>query len=203
MDVTGITPLAPRALVLAAGAGSRMGGPKVFAEIHGKSFGFHIASTLAQMGWPATWVLRGKNQIPSVSAWPHAAEISFVLNPEGDMFSSIVAGLRSRAPAEDVFCLWPADFPLVQPETLRLLALAIASGHDAAMPVEESGAGGHPLLVRRHVLVRWITLLPAGGLREAIGRLSCRLARVVAPDPACFWNLNTPDAVRRFELMEK
>lgn len=197
-DVTGITSL-PRVLVLAAGAGSRMGGPKIFAEIHQRPFGFHIARTLAQLGWPSTWVLRDASQAVR-APWLAALQSAFAVNPEGDMFSSVQAGLFSLSGVPpDAFFIWPVDFPLVRPETLLQLEKTLREGYDAVFPADAGGATGHPPCVRRHTLARWVSSLPVrGGLRAAMASLSCRTARVFTSDRACFLNLNTPADIRSF-----
>lgn len=201
MDVTQITLFAPRVLVLAAGAGSRMGEPKVFANIYQKPFGFHVAGTLTALKWPAVWVLRDSSQISQVRTWLQTPQCQIVLNPQGDMFASIVAGLSSlRSARDETFCIWPIDFPLICPQTLLQLEQKIHEGYDAVVPIAFTGQVGHPLFVRRHVLMRWVSALPAtGGLRAAMATSSCRLLHEPTRDPACFCNLNTPADVRAFE----
>lgn len=201
MDVTQITLFPPRVLVLAAGAGSRMGGPKVFATLHQKPFGVHVASTLTALRWPAVWVLREPSQIAQVRTWLPTPQCHIVLNSQGDMFSSIVAGLYSlRSSRDEYFCIWPIDFPLIRPQTLLQLEKTIHEGYDAVFPMDTEGQVGHPPFMRRHVLTRWVSALPAtGGLRAAMATSSCRMLHVPTSDPACFVNLNTPADVRAFE----
>jgi molybdenum cofactor cytidylyltransferase len=59
------------------------------------------------------------------------------------MGDSIAAGVRSTRQAAG-WLVMPADLPLIQPQTIKSIALAIAQGAQAAYPVCD-GQRGHPV----------------------------------------------------------
>jgi len=194
IDVTGSpTPVVtPLVLVLAAGAGTRMGGPKVFARVRGGAFCTHISQTLRTLGWPAVWVLREKGQLRELA--DHIdMQPDFCINsdPAGDMLSSISVALSAPAARLSlVFCIWPVDFPLILPETLQKLAGSL-DNWEAVLPANNT-CTGHPLIVRRHILCRWLSSMPPDGLRQAMAENPAGVRAVAVADPGPFSNLNTP-----------
>lgn len=197
MGVTGVTPDptvvdTPVAIILAAGSGTRMGGPKVFAQVRNVPFAVHIHRRLSALGWPAVWVLRSPDQAGTLSVLLDTVPAYCVNDtPQGDMLSSVVAGLG--APAARLarsFCVWPVDFPLVDARTLRRLAGGLADS-DAVLPAWE-GRTGMPLVVARHTLCRWVSALPRDGLRQAIREHAARVRLLDVSDDGPFRNLNTP-----------
>ncbi len=185
-------PSPPLVLVLAAGAGTRMGGPKVFARVHGRPFAAHIADTLRSLAWPALWVLRTPNQAPILSnILDYTPDVCINADPDGDMLSSIHVALSARQSLfQASFCIWPVDFPLIQPETLQTLAFELGSW-DGAVPCNNNRTG-HPLLAKRHILCRWISSLTRDGLRQAMFDHPAAIRQVPVSDPGPFRNLNTP-----------
>ena len=195
ITVTGPLPGAspPLVLVLAAGAGTRMGGPKVFAHVRGCAFATHIADTLHTLGWPALWVLRTQSQIPILADMiNYMPDVCLNTNTAGDMLSSVQVALAApKALFQATYCIWPVDFPLVRPETLQQLANELGSC-DGAVPANNF-CTGHPLIVKRHILCRWISSRPRDGLRQAMFEQPACIRQVPVLDPAPFRNLNTPD----------
>ena len=194
IDVTApvATPEPPMVLVLAAGAGTRMGGPKLFARVRGAEFGVHIDRSLASLGWRVVWVLRTPRQADDLATLIGGSpEFRVNPDPDGDMLSSIVTGLGAPAARlARVLCVWPVDFPLVSAATLGRLADGLGSG-DAALPARH-GCTGNPLIVRRHILCRWLSAMPHDGLRQAMREHPVRLNLVEEPDDGPYRNLNTP-----------
>ncbi len=185
-------PETPLVMVLAAGAGTRMGGPKVFAHVRGRAFAAHIGQTLRLIGWPAVWVLRSENQVPDLAnLLDMPPDVCINNSPDGDMLSSIVVALSTPAARHArCFCIWPVDFPLIQYETLLKLAVELPS-FDAVLPVNKL-CTGHPLIVHRHILGRWLSTLPGAGLRQAMIENPTRVCQVPITEPGPFRNLNTP-----------
>jgi len=197
VGVTGVTSVpavadAPVAIILAAGAGTRMGGPKVFAQVRNVPFAALIHRELETLGWPAIWVLRSPDQAGPLGLLLGGMPVYCInANPEGDMLSSVLAGLN--APASRLarsFCLWPVDFPMVGARTLRGLADGL-DGADAVLPARE-GRTGMPLVVARHTLCRWVSVLPRDGLRQAMREHPVRVRLLDVSDDGPFRNLNTP-----------
>lgn len=139
------------AVILAAGAGMRLGGvaKALIATRDGRSFLARILDVAREVGLHDAIVVVGPPHETLVAA--HATELGarVVRNPEPErgMGSSIAIGFAAIAADCDAAWLWPVDHPDVDAETLRALVAALGS-HDAARPVS-GGRGGHPPLVAR------------------------------------------------------
>jgi len=116
----------PTVIVLASGRGERFlasggQGSKLLARLAGRAVLEHTLSAVRASGLP--WHLEDAG---------HAG-----------MADSIAAGVRATRGAAGWLIL-PGDLPLVQPQTLRQVAQALANGAPAAQPVHE-GRPGHPV----------------------------------------------------------
>ena len=137
-------------VVLAAGAGMRLGGvaKALIATRDGRSFLAAILATAREVGLDEAIVVVGPPHEQLVAA--HAEELGarVVRNPEPErgMSSSIALGFAALT-ACDAAWLWPVDHPDVSAETLRALVSALGA-HDAARPIVH-GRRGHPPLVAR------------------------------------------------------
>ena len=140
--------VAPGAVVLAAGAGSRFSarpGGKLLADLAGRPVLEHVLAALREYGPEATVVVvgHGWERIERSIAW--AGELR-VRNPEPDrgISSSLQVGLRTLASLPgwlDGAFIVLGDQPLVRPAVLRALALAAAT-------VPRQGAGPSIVLAR-------------------------------------------------------
>ena len=166
-----------RALVLAAGAGSRFGGRKVEARVDGKPILQHVLDALAEAG-----LERPIAVVPPDTIDWDGAELVVNPAPERGLASSLKLGwLQATAaePSPDAILVALGDQPLLRPAVVRALVAApldparpiIAprySGSDAHNPVrvevsagrlidEASGDRGlGPIIERNPGLVRWL-----------------------------------------------
>jgi CTP:molybdopterin cytidylyltransferase MocA len=152
------------AVILAAGAGMRLGGvaKALIAGRDGRSFLARILDVAREVGLHDAVVVVGPPHETLVSA--HAAELGarVVRNPDPARgmgssialgFAAIAGGASSAGAGEcDAAWLWPVDHPDVEAGTLRALVAALGT-HDAAKPVI-GGRGGHPPLVARALFSR-------------------------------------------------
>lgn len=133
-------------VVLAAGAGKRMGGvAKALLRRGERTF---LASILETARAQTAIVVVGPPFGDAVAAHARALGATVVLNadPARGMSSSINLGFAALAGVETAW-LWPVDHPDVTRATLDALATALGT-HAVARPVC-AGRGGHPPLVRR------------------------------------------------------
>lgn len=140
------------AVVLAAGAGRRMGGvAKALLRTEGSSFLERIVTTARAANVERIVVVVGPPFAEAVRDEAKRLSIrggDIVDNPDPDrgMASSIELGFRNLRDASMAY-LWPVDHPDVTRATLELLARKIAT-HDAARPTF-GGRGGHPPLLAK------------------------------------------------------
>jgi CTP:molybdopterin cytidylyltransferase MocA len=133
-------------VVLAAGEGRRIGGPKAFLPIGDATFlaraievsrGAGVASVLAVVGCGAERLAR--------EARPPAGA-TVVLNDRyrDGMLSSVLCGLdAAEQQGADAILLHPVDHPLVTPETVSRVRTALEAGAVIAVPGHR-GRRGHP-----------------------------------------------------------
>jgi nicotine blue oxidoreductase len=176
-----------RVLVLAAGRGRRMGGPKALMTVDGEAWWRRQERVFASAGVRSLWVVSTVVEEALRSA-PEGPAARVVADGDAPMFESVLAGVRAlaQAPPAGVFVL-PVDVPA--PERATLARLAAAS--PVAVP-RCAGATGHPVRlawgwVREHLL--------AG--EPAARRLDLLIepdaASVDVEDDAVLLNLNTPE----------
>lgn len=133
------------AVVLAAGEGSRMGGPKALLRLGRVSFLEACLAALERPRVAASVVVVGP-RAEDVRALVDPARARLVENAayRAGMLSSVHAGLdAAEAWAADAILLQPVDHPLVEPETVEHVLDALQAGAVIAVPSHE-GRRGHP-----------------------------------------------------------
>jgi molybdenum cofactor cytidylyltransferase len=180
-------------VILAAGAGTRFGGPKGLAVLpDGASFTERIVNTVRECGAARIVVVSGRGH-----AVPDGAEGVVNPDPASEQIASLRLGLAHLADALVAGTLvWPVDSPLVRPETIHAI-LDAAFGRGAAITIPTfEGRNGHPTCFARGV---WPELLAAqvGGAREVIHRDDSRVLRVSVSDAAVLVDIDTREDLSR------
>lgn len=132
-------------IVLAAGAGKRMGGPKALMDVGGRMWARVQSERLARVGVRVVWVMSPEVREGLAAGAGGLGEFERVVLCESSrpMFESVVAGLREfvrdgAASAGGVFVL-PVDVPAAGCCVWERLA---ACGAGVAAPVVERRRGG-------------------------------------------------------------
>lgn len=188
-----------RVIVLAAGRGRRMGGPKALMQVDTVPWWRVQRDRIAASGYRQSWVVSENVARAMRESDPAGAPEHVLANPDAPMFESLLIGLRWLAAMHTprgVFVL-PVDTPWPCDGAARTLI----AGHPAAIPTFE-GRGGHPV---------WLSWTWASGLlaQEARGAvpasqrrldalLTSTAARVAVDAREVITNLNTPQDVLRF-----
>ena len=204
------------ALIIAAGAGRRMGTPKALLQVEGtpllirvaRAYGFlstdsihaivtpEIAAALQDAGVDDAGVEGAGVEGAGVEGAPTPPVIPAQLHTTGvadaPMMDSVRAALAlwSTGSAEEAF-LQPVDAG--SPKRPVLEALLAQDPAYAAVKPTHQGRGGHPLLLRRHFLdaVSW---RQCSSLRDALAQLPQeQLRRVEVDDPHVLRNWNRPE----------
>lgn len=182
-------------LVLAAGEGSRLGGPKALvAWPRGEGeVPLAIAHARARLESESDRVVVvARAEVVSLLARFGSAGLDLVVSNAPDSLGA--AGSISMAlpfvNAADSIVITPVDTPPAHPQTVRLLldALGADSKTQAARPVYE-GRGGHPVALRCNVLGRYAEPFPPT-LREHLRSLGAACVSVECTDPTVRVNLN-------------
>jgi nicotine blue oxidoreductase len=187
------------AILLAAGEGRRMGGPKALLRIDGETFLSRCARLLLRAGVERLIVVLGHEfeRVAALGGLP--AEALRVVNPayrEGGMLSSVLRGLEAaEAASGEAVLLHPVDHPLVAPATIDRGIEALARGGQIVAP-SYGGRRGHPGGFARSV---WPLLraAPADQGVRAVLRSQADAVVHVAGDAGSVAGIDTPDDYRR------
>jgi CTP:molybdopterin cytidylyltransferase MocA len=191
------------AVVLAAGAGARLGGVAKALLTRGARTYLESIADAARAVAPtaAVVVVVGPPHGDAVARCARSLGLDVAVNPEPDrgMASSVAIGFAALAAAPaDAAWLWPVDHPAVQPATLARVAAALAAvgrPHGEARPAwaqpRFAGRGGHPPLIARPLWSRLAGCAGlAGGARAALA--GAPVVAVEVDDPGVVRDADTP-----------
>lgn len=181
------------AIILAAGAGRRMGGiAKAALRLpDGRSFLEAILHTASVVGVrPVVVVAEPFGAMVAALVGAQAA-IAWNRAPEAGMISSICVGLELVAAAE-VALIWPVDQPLIGAGTVRTV-LAAAAPNRIVVPCHD-GRGGHPSAFGSAFFG---ALAVAPTARAVIEAEFERVVRIAVDDAAIVQDVDTPADLAR------
>ncbi len=188
------------ALVLCAGASTRMGEPKALCRLGDMTILERILRTLTVASIVAPRIIVAAPHGKAILAWLREQHIDgpqIVWNPhpEDGMLSSIQCGLATLPQHASGTLLWPVDIPLISASTLT--ALLDRDPERLVLPTF-GGRGGHPV---------WLPAARFGDVRELPRTSSLRMLRerhpalrVAVHDPEVVHDLDTPEALAQAEL---
>ena len=186
------------AVILAAGAGRRIGGPKALLPIAGSTFLARVARSLDRPGVARVVAVLGHaaRRVEAEAGLPSA--VTVVVNPRPDegMLGSVIAGLdAAESGGADAVLLHPVDHPLVAPATVDAVVAALEAGAVVAVP-SHGGRRGHPGGFAR---AAWAALRHAPAARGARAVLADHPEWVVhvAGDEGCVAGIDTREDYER------
>jgi CTP:molybdopterin cytidylyltransferase MocA/SAM-dependent methyltransferase len=140
------------ALILAAGASTRFGGPKLLASLAGRPVLQHVVDLAAQLRLDGTVVVLGAEAaaIEAAVDWRQACVVRNP-HPEAGLSSSVRVGLdavRETFPDAEAVLILLGDQPLARTGVIdRLLAAEVTPGRTVVVPRYAGGGGPNPALV--------------------------------------------------------
>lgn len=191
-------------VILAAGNSSRMGRDKALlpwppASGETQSGETFLASSIRSLS-PATdfvLVVVGTNA-GVLAPIIYAEGASLVVNedPARGQFSSLQVGLQEALNrGRDAAMVTLVDRPPVNPATLQILrhAFAIAKENIWAVVPEYSGKHGHPYLIGREMITKFLEVPPTAVARDIEHAHQAHIQYVPVDDPWVALNINTPE----------
>lgn len=183
------------AIVLAAGASSRLGQPKALARLEGRTHVERIIAALAEAGVDPIRVVVGADRDRIQPAVPPQATVVHNDGWRLGRTGSLKAGLRT-VQLDDAFIVWPVDHPLATATTLQ--ALLRASDGSVRIPTHR-GRRGHPTWFAASLREEVLALGDDQPLRDVVHRQARRVREVPVDDPGVLLNLDTPDDLKKAE----
>ncbi len=188
------------ALILAAGASSRMGSPKALLPLAGETFAGRLARLFREAGCtPVILVLgHGAETVRHGLATEDADAI--VVNPDyaRGQLSSLQCGLTAVPEDAAGFLFTPVDHAAVRPSTIAEIVRRFANRSGELLVIPQcAGRRGHPVCCARKLVPEFLSLPPGGTARDVVHRHRDRTACVEVDDPGIHSDADDPEAYRR------
>ena len=186
------------AVVLAAGASTRMGRAKALLRGGDRTFIRMILDTLHDAGVAEAVVVVRPGQDAVVAEVAASGFGRAVVNPRADegQLSSLIAGLDGiDRPGVDAALVTLVDVPLIQPSTVRLL---LARARTATAPIVRAvhgGRHGHPVVFKRQMFEALRRADPAVGAKAVVRAVAVEDVQV--DDPGVVEDVDTPEDYAR------
>lgn len=189
------------AILLAAGAGRRMGGPKVLLPFRGSTFLRCALDLLRESGIEAPVVVLE----PGAAVHAEAARIvreaggTVADNPRAGegMLTSVWAGLDAIPPDATHAVLLPVDHPGIRAETLRLLLERAAAKPERIVVPSLGGKRGHPGIFPAALFEALRAAPLAEGARWVLAQHAALVEHVEVDDEATVRDIDTPEDLAR------
>jgi molybdenum cofactor cytidylyltransferase len=188
------------ALILAAGRGARMGGPKALLTLDGETFLARVARLLRRPGVERVTAVVGHEaeRVRREAALP-ADVVTLVNSRYADgMLTSIRAGLdAAEAAGADAVLVHPVDHPLVEAATVDAVVAALGGGATIAVP-SHGGHRGHPAGFARGAWEAIRRASPEEGARGVLARHPDWIEHIPAGEE-CLLGINTAEEYERLK----
>ena len=183
------------AIVLAAGASTRMGRQKALMEFAGTTLvDYHVTQLRASGEVAEIIVVTGHEPEAVVAALNPHRDVRIVHNAEYSTgkVSSIKAGLRTVSPAADSVLIIAVDQPRPGPLFRELVRNHNASSAPITIPTS-NGRRGHPIVLRIALLTDLTSMTERDqGLRGILKRHQTEIQEVELHDERVLVDLNAP-----------
>jgi CTP:molybdopterin cytidylyltransferase MocA len=194
------SPIGPVAVVLAAGASSRMGRPKALLDFHGRTCVEVVFASCAGGGLRRVVLVTAAGGDAVRAAVPPAM-VTHAINPhpEHGMLTSLQAGLRALPDGAPAFLIFPVDFPLAPAADIRALCAAFAARRPGQRIFVPSFAHrrGHPVLLDAGLAAELLALPPEASARQVMAAHAAEIVYLAASDDRVLMDMDTPEDYQR------
>jgi nicotine blue oxidoreductase len=188
------------AIVLAAGEGRRMGGPKALLPLGDTTFLAHVCRLFAGAGARDVVAVLGAeaDRVRAMAGIPEGVFVVVNDRWRDGMLTSVWRGLdEAEALGAEAVLLHPVDHPLVDPETVARVCTALERGAPIAVPAA-GGRRGHPGGFARALFAELRAASLDSGARAVLDADATRVVHVEG-SAGCRVGIDTPsDYASRF-----
>jgi CTP:molybdopterin cytidylyltransferase MocA len=186
-------------VVLAAGEARRMGHRlKALLPLQGSTFLEVIVHAMVEAGADECLVVTGYEH-ERLRASVRIPEARFLVNEDwkSGQLSSLQTAVRALSPESEGMLFTPADHPLVEVSSYRLLIECWREHRDRMVIPRYEGRKGHPAIFPSRLYGPLLHDELQGGARDLIYREKERVLFVSVKDPGVIDDIDTPDDYRR------
>lgn len=192
-----------RAIILAAGASTRMGQPKPALRLNGRGGTFlsHLVDTFLSAGLPDIVVVSGADDRAVRAAWPKSdRRVRVIHNADWQrgQLCSLTAGLDAPSPVPiEAAVVHLADVPLVTAETIARL---IAVWRETRARIVRPARGeehGHPVIFDASLFDEVRKADVAVGAKAIVRAHAGEILNVPIDDPGAYLDIDTPEDYAR------
>lgn len=185
------------AIILAAGASTRMGRPKALLPFPDRPLIEHALNVAREAGCAGTMVVLG-HHADAIRTGADLGDARTIVNddPDRGQISSIKLGLDALDFATDCALIWPVDCPLIQPDDIRALVTAYAANRASLTRIvlpSHNGERGHPMLVDLGFRQTFIDLPADQTARDVIDANPTQVLEVAVNNAGVLRDMDTPD----------
>ena len=196
-----------RAIVLAAGASSRMGQAKAALPLGttGDTVVARVVATLLAAGLPSVAVVAGAHIDAVRAAMPRFEPRARVVEHLGwaqGQLSSLLAGLAAvDGPNLEAVLVTLVDVPLVRPDSVAAIVHAWRQSRAPIVRPVDGDRHGHPVIFDRAVFDDLRRADPAVGAKAVFAAHASRRLDVPIKDDGAFVDIDTPTDYRIVQAM--
>jgi molybdenum cofactor cytidylyltransferase len=182
------------AIILAAGASSRIGSDKALLKYHGVPFLIQIRGVVQAAGLHPSLVVLGPSAANVLDELDLPASI-IVRNPEPDTgpLQSLKLALGGLNQMVDGVLVWHVDRPRIELLTVEHLLAVARTGPEPIIVPSYEGRRGHPVIFMRPVFDEILRTPNALGARAVVRADPSRVAVVSVDDPSVLEDVDTPE----------
>lgn len=195
-------------IVLAAGHGRRMGGPKVFAGHKGRGFLQRILERCHESRARVILVVdpNHRQRLEALFATLPAgllAPLPRMVEADGkaDMLASVQAAL-AHGPYEPGFWLWPVDAPFISAKGWHAATQAVARDPGVVWKLRVRGRTGHPVWFPFHVTQPLREGHWPDGLRGFLATLPPERIQILPLEGEFLEDVNTPQQLAGLDRLD-
>jgi molybdenum cofactor cytidylyltransferase len=182
------------AIVLAAGKSTRMGQQKMLMPWGDTTVLGRVIRTLQNAGMEDIVLVTHSDILHSVEHLP----IRVMLNDDGDMLSSMKAGVRIQKPAAQATLICLGDQPQMEEGSVRSVCEAFLKSRANLVVPSYQMRRGHPWLAARALWEEMLGLQDAS-LREFLNAHSAEIEYVPVETPTILQDLDTPEDYLKYK----
>ena len=181
-----------RGLLLAGGASTRFGAPKLLHAVPGhRSLGETSARNLVEGVGNALAVVRDGDDALADRFRAAGCDVLVTARARAGMGASIAAGVEAACDAQG-WVIALADMPRIPPAVSRSVAEALAAGAMIAAPVLPSGERGHPVGFSARLFGELAALTGDEGARSLIARHRADVVLVSSVERGILYDVDRP-----------